>query len=51
LSFLDICCDGTVSKGGYRASSTKFVAWAKVTGWRAYDVYSARITYWYKVRI
>jgi FlgD Ig-like domain len=51
LALSDICCYGTVSKGGYRASSKRFVAWAKVTGWRAFDVYSARITYSYKVRI
>jgi hypothetical protein len=47
----DICCDGSVTKGAYRASSRRIVAWAQVTGWRAYDVERVRVTYYYKKRI
>jgi hypothetical protein len=47
----DLCCTGSVPKGAYRASSKRIVAWAQVTGWRAYDVKSVRVTYYYKKRI
>jgi hypothetical protein len=51
LAFDDICCDGSVTKGVDRLSRRRVVAWAQVTGWRAYDVERARVTYYYKKRI
>lgn len=47
----DICCDGTIRKTGVRTSSTSFVVTATVTGWRAYEVRAAKVTYKVKQRI
>ena len=47
----DICCTGSITKSGTRTSRTSFRLRTKVTGWRAYDVWSARISYKYKKRI
>jgi hypothetical protein len=47
----DICCDGSVTKGTSRPSRKRIVVWAQVTGWRAYDIERARVTYYYKKRI
>jgi hypothetical protein len=51
LAFEDICCDGSVTKGVNRLSRRRVVAWAQVTGLRAYDVERAHVTYYYKKRI
>lgn len=47
----DVCCNGYISRDGTRTSSTHFRITATVTGWRAYEVWSARVTYSYKARI
>ena len=44
-SSLDFCCNGRITKSGWRPSSTVYRARAQVTGWRAYVVTKARVTY------
>ena len=46
----DICCDGRITRTGKRLSSTLFQIRAQVSGWRAFDVDRAAISYTYKVR-
>ena len=46
----DICCQGTITRTDRRLSSTLFQVRAKVTGWRAFDIESAAVSYTYKVR-
>lgn len=39
----DLCCDGSVTKGGSRASSTAYRVYVKVTGLRAWIVHSVSL--------
>ena len=48
---LDKCCDGSISKNGHRVGRTKFKIRIQVTGWRAVDVYGARVSYKTRVKI
>jgi FlgD Ig-like domain len=47
----DLCCHGTISKLGTRTSSKSYVVTVNVTGYRAYEVERARVSYSYKKRI
>jgi hypothetical protein len=46
----DLCCDGRIVRTGKRVTSTLFRIQVQVTGWRAYDVTSARVSYTTRVR-
>jgi hypothetical protein len=50
-SSADICCDGRISRTGRRMSSTLFRVRTEVTGWRAFEVYSASVTYKWRKRV
>ena len=50
-SAADICCYGRISRAGGRVSKTAFRVTATVTGWRAYDVRRAAVSYSYRHRI
>jgi hypothetical protein len=50
-STADICCDGSISRTGSRTSATRMVLRARVTGWRAWDVQKASVTYTVRKRI
>jgi hypothetical protein len=47
----DICCQGKITRSGWRPTSTRYKVQAQVTGWRAYTVYRAAVSYTYKKRI
>lgn len=44
----DLCCDGKMTKAGKRTTSTHYRITVQVTGYRAYDVHSAQVTYTYR---
>jgi len=50
LAEADICCTGKVSRTGTRVSSRVFQVRVTATGWRAFDVTGASMSYSYKVR-
>ena len=47
----DICCSGRIMQSGSRVSRTAFRVTATVTGWRAYDVRRAAVSYAYRHKI
>lgn len=47
----DYCCQGSVTKTGKRTTTTHYRVQVTVTGWRAYDVSYAQITYTYRYAI
>jgi hypothetical protein len=48
---LDKCCQGSITKTGHRVGKTRYQIRIQVTGWRAVDVYGARLSYKARVRI
>lgn len=50
-SSADFCCQGSITRNGTRLASTRYRVQAKVTGWRAYDVYRVALTYSFRKRI
>jgi FlgD Ig-like domain len=47
----DMCCHGSIKKSGKRLDRTHYQVQVRVTGWRAYDVRSAWVSYRYRARI
>lgn len=47
----DICCQGKITRSGWRPTSRHYSIRAQVNGWRAYTVNRASVSYTYKARI